>query len=329
MKRLGHLYRRVRYSVRRLVRLFKMLLDLLLTKPLGELRSPLLCFLLQIFRIIFFTIKDMGVNRTNIRTASLSFYTLMSLVPLLAVVFGAAKSMGYIEVLLSHLYDLFPQSPEIVDYCVDFAERTLARTRGGLMAAVAGVTMTWSAVSLMDELVKAFNDSWKVTERRNVGRYGAYLVILIFFPAFWISAEGLRFYLGDLFGVSEHLLYRISGDLVSTAIELGVFVLIYKVVPHAHVRWSSAAVAGLTAGVVFQLFQWLFGTGLLWVTSYSAIYGSFVALPLFLLWLRSSWQILLTGNELSYAFQHRTQLQNQWLVSIEERVKFLQLLIKR
>ena len=329
MKRLKYYYRRIRYTIRRVVRLVNMLLDFLLVKPLGELRSPLLCFLLQIFRLTFFTIKDMGVNRTNLRTASLSFYTLMSIVPLLAIMFAAAKVMGYIDILLYHLYELFPQSPEIVDYCVDFAERTLARTRGGLMAAVAGVTMIWSAVSLMDELVKVFNDTWKVKERRNVGRYGAYLVILIFFPALWISAEGLRFYLGDLFGLSENLLYRASGDLVSTAIELGVFVLFYKVVPFTHVKWSSAAVAGITAGIVFQIFQWVFSTGLLWVTSYSAVYGSFVALPLFLLWLRSSWQIILTGNELSYAFQHRAQLQNQWLVSLEKRMRYLQLIIKR
>lgn len=293
-----------RHLIRRTRRWVRMLFNVLVVKPLHELGSPLIRFGVQLLQLIYFTLQDMGRNRTNIRTASLAFYTLLSIIPLLAVVFAAAKAMGYIDLLLENLYALFPQSPELIDYGVHFAEQTLARTRGGWMALVAGGMMIWSAIDLIDELVKAFNETWQIRERRSLGRYGIYLIVLIFFPAFWIGAEVLGRYLSSLFGLSEWWLFRILGSLTALLLELGVFILFYKVIPHTRVEWRSAAVAGVTAGLVFQIFQWFFTSILTSVTSYNAIYGSFAAIPLFLFWLRYSWQILLTGNELAYAYQN-------------------------
>lgn len=304
---------RWKYRTRGLQRLVRRIFNTLVVKPMHELGSPLMRLVVQILQLIFFTLRDMNRNRTNIRTASLSFYTLLSIIPLLAVVFAAAKAMGYIDLLLENLYGLFPQSPEIIDYCIDFAERTLARTRGGWMAAVAGGMVLWSAISLMDDLVIAFNDPWQVKDRRSISRYGVYLLILIFLPALWIGAEVLGHYLGELLGLSRHWFYRILGDLVSVVIELGLFVVIYKVIPHTKVCWGSALVAGLTAGLFFQLFHWFFTTILTEMTSYNAIYGSFAALPLFLFWIRYSWQILLTGNELAYAHQNLNLLREERL----------------
>lgn len=297
-------YRRIRRLFQRSLRLGRTLFRLLVVKPVHELGSPVLRLAVRIFQLLFFTLKDMGLNRTNVRTASLSFYTLFSIVPLLAIIFAAAKTMGYIDLLLENLYALFPQSPEIVDYCVDFAERTLARTRGGWMAAVAGVAILWSALSLIEELVKAVNEPWKITSRRGMTRYGVYLCILIFFPAFWVGAEVLGLCLRDLLGIGAHPLWRMLSRVVTAAIEFGCFILFYKLVPRTRVQWSSAATAGLTAGTVFLLFHWAYTTILWNVTSYNAIYGSFAALPLFLFWVRYSWQILLTGNELAYAHQN-------------------------
>lgn len=311
MKRLKRAFRRLWSLIEQTVNWAHQALDLLVIKPLHELGSPLVRLFVQLLQLVFFTLKDMNDNRTNMRTAALSFYTLLSIIPLLAILFAAAKAMGYIDLLLDNLYGLFPHSPELVDYCVDFAEKTLARTRGGWMAAIAGITVLWSAVSLMDDLVKAFNDTWQISERRSWRRYGAYILILIFFPAVWIGSEVLGSWLTDLFGLEKQWLLRALGSLVSITIELGVFVLFYKVVPHIHVRWLSALVAGVTAGAFFEVFQWFFTAILSRMTSYNAIYGSFAALPLFLFWLRYSWQILLTGNELAYAHQNLKLLREE------------------
>lgn len=298
-------------AIVRMVSWGQLLVSQLVVKPLHELGSPLLRLAVKLLQLIFFTLKDMSDNRTNVRTAALSFYTLLSIIPLLAILFAAAKAMGYIDLLLDNLYGLFPHSPELVDYCVDFAERTLARTRGGWMAMVAALMVLWSAVSLMDDLVDAFNDTWQIAEQRSWRRYGAYLLILLFFPAFWIGSGVLGGWLTDLFGLREQWLLRVLGGLVSTTLNLAIFVLFYKLVPHTRVRWYSALVAGITAGAFFELFQWFFTEILSSMTSYNAIYGSFAALPLFLFWLRYSWQILLTGNELAYAHQNLNLLKEE------------------
>ena len=175
MNGLAKRYRKTNQLFRRLLRFGRLVFCMLVVKPVHELGSPLLRLAVQLLQLVFFTLKDMNRNRTNVRTASLSFYTLFSLVPLLAILFAAAKAMGYIDLLLENLYSIFPQSPEIVDYAVDFAERTLARTRGGWMAAVAAVAMLWSALSLIEELVRAVNEPWKAASRRGIVRYGIYL----------------------------------------------------------------------------------------------------------------------------------------------------------
>lgn len=313
MSKAASLPKRLRQSVRRLWRWSEAVFNLLVVKPLHEVGSPLLRFVTRILQLIFFTLKEMSRNRTNIRTASLAFYTLCSIIPLLAVVFAAAKALGYIDLLLESLYALFPQYPEIIDYCVDFATRTLARTRGGWMAAVGGVMVLWSAMSLMDELVKAFNESWHIHQRRGPGRYGVYLLTLIFFPAFWVGAEVVEHYLGQWLGVEQHGLYKAAGEVASILLEVGCFILFYKWIPHTRVHWRSAAVAGCTAGLFFLAFHWFFTYILAGMTSYNAIYGSFAALPLFLFWLRYSWQILLTGNDLAYAHQNLNLLREERL----------------
>lgn len=288
----------------RLLRFGRMAFCTLIVKPAHELGSPLLRLAVRTLQLIFFTLNDMNRNRTNMRTASLSYYTLFALVPLLAILFAAAKAMGYIDLLLDDLYALFPQSPELVDYAVDFAERTLSRTRGGWMAGVAGVAILWSALSLIEELVRAVNEPWKAAPRGGVLRFGIYLGILIFFPAFWVGAEVATLYVGSLLGIDSQPIYRWLIRLAALLLEFGSFVLFYKLVPRTRVRWSSALTAGLTAGTFFLFFHWIY-TSILWnVTAYNAVYGSFAALPLFLLWSRYSWQILLTGNELAYAHQN-------------------------
>ena len=310
MKGLRNICRCAGDWLRSLWHLERRLFSLLVAMPLHKIHSPLQRLLVYIFQLVYFMVKDMAKNLTNIRTASLTYYTLLSLVPLLAVIFGAAKMLGYIDLLLENLYALFPQSPEIIDYCVDFAERMLARTRGGWMAAVAAGAMLWSAVSLVNELVKAVNEPWRGADDRKLYRYAIYLCVLILFPAFWGVAELTGRYLRELLGLHDSLPYRILARAALTAVELGVFILFYKIVPRAKVRWPSALVAGLTAGTAFLFFHHLLS--LLWgLTSYNAIYGSFATLFFLLIWLRWSWQILLTGNELCYVHQNHNLLRDE------------------
>lgn len=306
------LYRQLRHFTLRLYRLMRMLFNTLVIKPVQELGNPLLRTFVSILQIGFFTIKHMIDNRTDTRTASLSFYSLLSVVPILAIIFAGANALGYIDLLIDNLYSIFPQSPEIIDYVVDFAHRTLERTRGGWMAAIAGIITIWTALSLIEELVQAINDTWRAELQHNIfKRYAIYFGVLVILPVIWIGGEILGIHFSRMFGLGNGLIYNILSWIMKIGIELMVFTLFYKIVPNTKVEWRTALISGISAGTVFYLFHLFFTYILVGMTSYNAIYGSFAALPLLLFWLRYSWQILLSGNELAYAFQNLNLLRQE------------------
>jgi len=104
------------------------------------------------------------------------------------------------------------------------------------------------------------------------------------------------------------------------------FTVFYVVIPNARVRFPSALMAGIVAGTAFALFQWGYLYVQRWMTSYNAIYGSFAALPLFMIWMQTSWQILLFGGELSFAYQNVSRFceeRESLRISYDQRRKVL------
>ena len=207
--------------------------------------------------------------------------------------------------LIDDLYALFPQNVEVLDYMVEFARKALANTQGGLIALVSVVTLFWAVIRVFGSVESAFNNIWEVQSSRNIARqYLNYIVIAMVAPILWLVASTMGGYLLRFFDAGNTFLGILLSKLSALVIIWGSFTLIYAVVPNTKVLWHSAFMAGIVAGTVFMLFQWgyLYLQG--WMTSYNAIYGSFAALPLFLLWLQISWEILLFGGELSFAYQN-------------------------
>ncbi|MCC8034562.1 MAG: YihY/virulence factor BrkB family protein, partial [Rikenellaceae bacterium] len=89
------------------------------------------------------------------------------------------------------------------------------------------------------------------------------------------------------------------------------FAFVYYVMPNTKVKFKGAMIAGIIAGTLFQLFQLGYVFVQQYITSYNVIYGSFAALPLFLIWLQASWTILLFGAELSFAYQNISQYEQE------------------
>lgn len=225
------------------------------------------------------------------RSAALTFYTLISIVPILALVFAVVKGFGLLDGLIDDLYALFPQNVEVLDYMVEFARKALANTQGGLIALVSVVTLFWAVIRVFGSVESAFNNIWEVQSSRNIARqYLNYIVIAMVAPILWLVASTMGGYLLPFFDAgirSSASFFRNSRPWSSSG---AASPLIYAVVPNTKVLWRSAFMAGIVAGTVFMLFQWgyLYLQG--WMTSYNAIYGSFAALPLFLLWLQISWK---------------------------------------
>jgi membrane protein len=107
----------------------------------------------------------------------------------------------------------------------------------------------------------------------------------------------------SLLGVLSPFIQTLLGFLPYTVIWI-VFVFIYIFIPNTKVNFKSALLAGIVAGTVYQIAQWVYVNFQVGVAKYNAIYGSFAALPLFLVWLQLSWRVVLLGAEVSFAHQN-------------------------
>ena len=192
-----------------------------------------------------------------------------------------------------------------------FAQNLLETTKGGLIAGVGVVVLIWSALSIFGQIENAFNRIWNIQKGRRIGRkFSDYLSVMLVFPIGMILSSSITVYLTAqaavlsektalLDAVSVLLFFMLK--LLPYLILWAFFSFIYIFMPNRKIPYASGILAGIFAGTLYQAVQWTYITLQVGVAKYNAIYGSFAALPLFLIWLKLSWSIVLFGAELSYS----------------------------
>ena len=294
---------------------------------MGVVPRAMVWLLARPAKLLLYMLQGLSTHATMVRSAALTYYTLVSIVPVVALVFAVVKGFGLADGLVQNLYSVFPQIPEVVDYLVEFSQKALARTQGGLVALFSLVALFWSVWSVFGSIEDAFNNIWEVKSTRSWSRkISDYITVIVFAPILWVGASAVSVYLRQLLGWADNMWLNALSKLISMAIAWFMFSLIYVVLPNTKVNLSAAIKSGFIAGTVFMLFQWGYVFVQTWMTSYNAIYGSFAALPLFLLWMLISWSILLLGGELSFTFQNEKRFDEEresLLVSYDCRRKLM------
>lgn len=275
----------------------------------------------RFLRVCYLTLRGLYRNKWTIRASALTFYSLMSLVPVLAMTFAIAKGFGYQNHLQQELLERFQEQKVILKEIFQFAHNVLSRTRGGVIAFVGVAILAWSVIKVLSHIESSFNNIWGVIKprqwRRKLSDYFAMMVIGPFF--FIISSSVTVYIVTTLEGLVGSLnLYETVSNFLSFWIRLfpyGViwilFTILYIFMPNTKVRILPALIGGIIAGTVYQLFQWSYIYFQIGVSRYGAIYGSFAALPLFLIWLQLSWLTVLGGAEISYACQNSIRCEFQ------------------
>ena len=271
-----------------------------------EYRSTKVRWFVRQLKVLLFTAQGIGEHSILLRSAALTFYTLMSIVPMAALVFGIAKGFGFEARFNTYLYTEFPQYSVVIDQVIGFADNLLERTKGGIIATVGLLTLFWTIIKVFSNVEDSFNKIWEVRKSRSLTRkFSDYLSVVIVTPILWVLSGTISFQL------QNHLLHITSGwfvefifGLASMVILWLMFTFLYRVMPNTKVKFRSAFLAGIIAGTFFQLFQIIYVNIQSSLSNYNAIYGSFAALPLLMIWLQISWQIVLFGAELSFAYQN-------------------------
>ena len=250
-----------------------------------------------------------------VSASALTFYSVLSLVPIVALVLGIAKGFGVYSLLENQLHQQTFTNPEIVDFVLQFANQALENTQGGLITGIGIVFLLWAVIKVLGNTELAMNQIWGVVRGRSVTKkFTDYLSIMFIAPIFVVLISSINVFLtSNLQTIAmEDGFLSYASSLIITLLNFLPFILVwmlfiflYMFMPTTRVRFKYALLAGIVAGSVYQVVQWFYIRFQIGVSSYNAIYGSLAALPLLLVWLQLSWSIVLWGTELCYIMKNR------------------------
>ena len=284
---------------------------------LEELPRPK-AVVVRLLRVLTTALNEFFGDQCMLHASALTFYTLLSVVPVLAVVFGIAKGFGLEKILERELMQHMAGQEEVLERVLTFARNMLENTKGGLIAGVGVAVMFWSALKVLGQIESALNAMWDVGKSRSWGRrFSDYLAIMLLAPILFLVAGSASVFVRTQFAAiaGRFEIIGMLGPLVLYALKLTpiilvwtLFTLIYMVMPNTRVPFAAAATGAAVGGILYQLVQWIYIDLQVGMTQQNAIYGSFAALPLFLAWIQVSWTIVLFGAELCYAVQYSRDL---------------------
>ena len=264
----------------------------------------------KIYRIVFLTIRFFTAKRVMTQASALTYSTLLAIVPILAVVFAIARGFGYNKYIELWFLDTLSSQPQAAEAIVGFVNGYLIHTQSGLFLGIGLIFMLYTVLMLMNNVEETFNQIWQVSNSRPIIRsFTNYLAMFLLFPIIVIITTGLSVFMAtianslkgfELLGPAVHTLLDYSPYLLLSLLFIGLYVYM----PNTKVKVSCAVVPGILAGVAMHLLQMFYIHSQIWVTGYNAIYGSFAALPLFMLWVQISWTICLFGAQLTYTNQN-------------------------
>ncbi|MBO7281965.1 MAG: YihY family inner membrane protein, partial [Alistipes sp.] len=257
------------------------------------------------YRLVYYTLRGLNINRTVVDCAALTLYSMFAIVPLLAVVLMVLGRLGVIDAGLNALYISVPEWSDLLDSVIPAAKAAVDIVPSGIFAVVGIVILLFVVFTLFRTAEGSFNRIWSVTRKRNfLHRYTAYLIIALFVPALLILAMSFAYDIISAIGLSNDMSMLLSRSLAILFTSLAT-TLVYKYLPFTRVAWGNALQSGIFAGVLLSVWQWGYVYLQGAMSQLSVIYGSFAAVPLFIIWLQISWFILLLGCEICHVRQHR------------------------
>ncbi len=271
-------------------------------------------FFVHHLRVFLLAVDGFNRDECMPRASALTYYTLLSIVPVLAMAFGIAKGFGLEEALNRQLEYYLGTHEDILEQVVAFSYSLLEETRGGVIAGIGFVFLLWSVVKVMTNIEISFNAVWGIKKNRGwIRKITEYISVMIIAPILVIMSGSMTVIISTglstlaeetswfgFMGVVAELVPRVLPYVLIWLL----FIFMLTAMPNTRVRLKPAVIAGVISGTMFQLMQLAYITLQVGAVKYNAVYGSFAALPMFLIWLQLSWMIVLFGAELSFAYEN-------------------------
>ncbi len=259
------------------------------------------------FQFILFVIRRFEADRCREQAGSLTYTTLFAVVPMLTVFLVIISSIKALEPARQQLQQLI-YSNFLPKTTIAFDKVFNAFTEKSSNLTIIGVLFLFvTTVMMLTSIETVFNRIWRVQETRNgIIGFMRYWTIISLGPILLGSAFVISSTLASMSVLSNNFAgYQVDGTFIfwtlSFALTVLGFFILYWTIPNRSVPIKVAAIAGLFSAIVFELLKNLFGFVMTNFTSYTIVYGAFAAIPIFLLWIFLSWNVVLLGVEISYA----------------------------
>lgn len=266
----------------------------------------------RIVKLIRITFRTFVENRMGFQCVALSYFITLALVPFIAFTFAITGGLGLDNRITEVLQMALPSHPEIVDMLSERAGNILASAQGGGLGLVSALLFLWTILWMMFQVERVFNNVWGILKipRKIYTRFGFYFLVLLLSPFLMIIFGTAGIYASNvtnLYGLDlteVRFLIKLLGYFIFYFILVGTLSVMYKYIPATWVRYGYAFRSALITGVFFMLFQYLYLRTQMFVGRLNQAYGVLAAIPLFLIWLNFSWQIIIYGAQLTYSFQN-------------------------
>jgi len=293
--------------------LIKRLNQIIWHTPLTEISRGRI-FILRQIRIIILAARGFSNDKVQLRASALTFYSILSVIPVAAIAFAIAKGFGLDKNLEEILMKDLSMYQDLLTPFLQKARNAIDETRGGYMAGVGMIILFYSVMALLTHIENSFNHIWQIRSSRPWHRkFTDYLTIMLIAPVFIILSSSITVFIGTQLSdyMSTAAILEFFKPIISFLVKFAPFFLtwlaltiLYIIMPNAKVKIRPAVISGIVAGTALQVLQWLYIDLQFGISKLSAIYGSFAAVPLFIIWLQASWLIVLLGAELAFANQN-------------------------
>lgn len=263
-----------------------------------------------ILKTITLSVRRFSQDRIINKASALTYSTLLSVVPILAILFAIARGFGFSNLMEHQFRHTFEGQSVATETLLKLVDSYLVHTKSGVFIGVGLVMLLWTVINLTSNIEITFNRIWQIKKQRSLYRKVTdYFSMFLLLPILIVVSGGLSIFMSTMVKNMED--FVVLAPVLKFLVRLIPFVLtwlmftgLYVFMPNTKVKIKHALVSGIIAGSAYQAFQYFYISSQIWVSSYNAIYGSFAAIPMFLLWLQISWAIVLFGAELTYSGQN-------------------------
>ena len=281
--------------------------------PRREL-SPKKSFLIKQLRILLVAIRGFNEDKVRLQASALTYFSLLSIIPVAAMAFGIARGFGLETYMERQIQEALVGREDVAEWIINFSHSLLETASSGIIAGIGLIILIFTVMKVLYNIERAFNDIWQISTPRSWSRkFSDYFAMMFIAPIFLVlSGSSTVFITTQIEHITENFaFFGFLSPVLLFLVRLIPYILVwlmltfvYMIMPNTNVKFSSALIAGIIAGTLFQLAQWGYINFQVGVSRYNAIYGSFAALPLMLIWMQISWLIILFGAEISYANQN-------------------------